>query len=60
MLVLRTKIYGKVIVQHAGEQLEITLVELQGNAARLGFSGPKSFIVDREEIYKDKLKGEKP
>lgn len=50
MLILRRKSQETIQVHHAGETLTITLIDTQGDAARIGFEGNKSFRVVRTEI----------
>ena len=55
MLVLSRKESEVIVVRHRGELLRILVVEIRDNhKARLGFEGPKSFEVDREEVYEEK------
>lgn len=50
MLVLGRQITERIVINHAGEQLIIEIVEARGGYARLGLDGPKSFVIKRDEI----------
>jgi carbon storage regulator CsrA len=49
MLVLTRRRDETIVVEHAGEILEVTVVYLGGNKVRLGFTGPASFAIARVE-----------
>lgn len=53
MLVLSRKPDESVIVRHNGETLIVTLVNVRGDKAKIGFSGPKSFDIRRDDAKKD-------
>lgn len=48
MLVLTRKINQSIII---GDDVEITIVDVQGEQVRIGISAPKSVSVYRKEIY---------
>jgi carbon storage regulator CsrA len=50
MLVLQRKYNEKINVIHNGETITITVVEIAKNSVRLGFAGPRTFDVEREEV----------
>ncbi len=42
---------SQVTIEHAGETLTFTLIEvIGGNAARVGFEGPSSFVILRDDV----------
>jgi carbon storage regulator len=43
-----------------GEDVEITIVAVQGNKVRLGITAPKSVPVHRREVYETILRNKKP
>ena len=49
MLILTRRI-GEVV--RIGNDIRITILEVQGNQVRLGIIAPKEIAVHREEIYK--------
>jgi carbon storage regulator len=48
MLVLTRKLGEKIKI---GDQISITVVELDGRYVKLGIEAPRSVIVHREEVY---------
>lgn len=51
MLVLMRKTYQKILI---GDDVVITVIEVRGNAVRLGIDAPKGIAVDREEVRESK------
>jgi len=49
MLVLSRKLGERILVPHLG--LSVTIVEIKGNAVRLGISAPAETAVYREEVW---------
>lgn len=47
MLILSRNI-GQVV--HIGDDIEVTVVAVQGHQVRLGISAPREVVVDREEV----------
>lgn len=39
---------------HIGENIRITVVDVQGNRVRMGIEAPREVVVDRSEIYERK------
>ncbi|SHK14085.1 carbon storage regulator, CsrA [Anaerobranca californiensis DSM 14826] len=56
MLVLTRKRGEKILI---GKDIEITLLEIKGDSAKLGIKAPKGIDIYREEIYKDVEKSNK-
>ena len=55
MLVLSRKKDQKIfITDSSGEVTVLTLVDVRGDKARLGFEAPASVVIDREEVYNKK------
>lgn len=50
MLFLSRKKRQSVVIEHKGERLIVSLAEIRGDKARIGFDGPATFTVHREEI----------
>lgn len=50
MLVLSRKVGETVVI---GEQIRVTVVAVQGNQVRLGFSAPQDVRIFREELVHD-------
>jgi carbon storage regulator len=50
MLVLSRKLGETVVI---GEQIRVTVVAVQGNQVRLGFSAPDDVRIFREELVRD-------
>lgn len=50
MLLLNRKKGERVVI---GDNIEITVVEVQGESVKLGISAPRSVSVYRKEIYDD-------
>jgi len=48
MLILSRKVGEKIII---GDNIEVVISEIKGNAVRIGIAAPKSISVDREEIH---------
>ncbi|MDK2901916.1 MAG: carbon storage regulator [Thermosediminibacterales bacterium] len=53
MLVLTRKPGQSIII---GENIKITLIEIQGEQAKLGIDAPKSIAVHRMEVYEEIVK----
>ena len=49
MLVLSRKKGEKIIIN---DNIELTVVEIEGNKVKLGIDAPKSIEVHREEVYR--------
>ena len=49
MLVLSRKLGERIVVPHC--RLTVTVVAIEGNKVRLGFSAPAEIAVHREEIW---------
>jgi carbon storage regulator len=49
MLVLSRKLGERVLVPHSG--LSVTVVAIEGNVVRLGFTAPSDVGVYREEVW---------
>ena len=49
MLVLSRKKGEKIIID---DNIELTVVEIEGNKVKLGIDAPKSIEVHREEVYR--------
>ena len=56
MLVLTRHIDHKIII---GDDITISVLGIQGNHVRLGFSAPKHVSIHREEIYQRIQEGQK-
>lgn len=56
MLVLNRKPGERIVVDNG--RLVITLVNVRGEVARLGFTAEKEVEVDREEVWKQKQRKE--
>ncbi len=55
MLILNRKEDQSVIITtEAGEEIEISVLEISGKYAKLGFSAPTSVGVDRKEVSERK------
>jgi len=50
MLVLSRKIGESIIV---GDNIEISIVDIQGDNIRIGIDAPKSIKIFRKEVYED-------
>jgi carbon storage regulator len=48
MLVLTRKLNERIMI---GDEIEITVVEIKGDAIKLGINAPKEIKVHRKEIY---------
>ena len=58
MLVLTRKKGQKIIIHNdEGLHIEITVTDIRGKKAVLGFEAPKEISVDREKVYKSKQEG---
>lgn len=59
MLFLTRRVGGKVIITVPPSQeatvVEIELVRLTGEQARLAFDAPDDVVIDREEVHLDKV-----
>lgn len=40
-----------------GDEIEITILAVNGNQVRIGIVAPRDVVVDREEIYQKKMLG---
>ncbi len=49
MLILSRKPFQEILIKHAGEHLRIVVDELGNSAVRLGFEGPVSFEILRDD-----------
>ena len=56
MLVLSRRLGERIVVPHC--RLTVTVVAIDGNAVRLGFSAPPEVAVHREEIWQQLCKQE--
>lgn len=54
MLLLGQQVGQEITVEHGGEKLVITLIRAKGSNARIGFTGPESFEVTRDDMKKVK------
>ena len=52
MLVLSRKLGETVVI---GDQVRVTVIAIQGNQVRLGFSAPQDVRIFREELLPDSL-----
>jgi len=50
MLVLSRKIGESIIV---GDEIEISIVDIQGDNIRIGINAPKNIKIFRKEVYKE-------
>lgn len=50
MLVLARKKDGRIFIDHAGERLFIKVTEIESDRVRLGFEGPREFVIIRAEL----------
>lgn len=50
MLNLYREVDGKIVIEHAGERLVLTVCEIGGKSVQLGFEGPHSFVINRVEV----------
>lgn len=55
MLVLSRIKDEKVVIQTPEGNIEVMVLSVECGRVRLGFTGPKSVIIDREEVYNAKL-----
>ena len=53
MLVLTRSVDQRIFIN---DNIIVTVVAVNGGRVRLGFTAPESVRIDREEVYKDKLK----
>ena len=53
MLVFSRKVGQRVNIEHGSETLTIEVLEVRGNRIRLGFTGPVSMNIQREEAMKE-------
>ena len=55
MLVLGRKKHEVVVVTHRGERLDVMVMDIRREgrdpSAKLGFDGPPTFVIKREEIF---------
>jgi len=56
MLVLTRRVGEKIIIGRGEDQIVIRINEMIGNQIKIAIDAPKHISVDREEIYKSKLK----
>jgi sRNA-binding carbon storage regulator CsrA len=49
MLVLHRKIDGVIEIRHNGETLRVVVCQFDARGVRLGFEGPRSFSVVRDD-----------
>ncbi len=52
MLVVTRQKNEKVYIDHAGERIEVSIVDVRGDSVRVGFNGPRSFAVQRDDVVK--------
>jgi carbon storage regulator len=58
MLILNRKEGQSIIITtDTGEEIEISILEIKGKYAKLGFSAPASVGVDRKEVSEQKKEG---
>lgn len=50
MLVLTRFVDEVIVIGEGAEAVEVTLVAIRGNKARIGVSAPKHVVIDRKEI----------
>lgn len=50
MLVLTAEREDRIIIEHAGETLTLSLNEIRGNKARLGFVASRTFDITRQKV----------
>jgi carbon storage regulator len=50
MLVLSRKRNERIIIEHAGVSMTVTVVEVRGDKVGLGFEAPPAAIIKREEL----------
>ncbi len=53
MLVLTRKENQRVMI---GDDVTVTVLAIQGGRVKLGVDAPAETIIDREEVFRDKLK----
>jgi len=56
MLVLSRKVWQDVRI---GDDITITIVEIQGDCVRIGIKAPRSIPVHRDEVYQEIRKRER-
>ena len=49
MLVLTRKLGERIVI---GEDITVTILEVQGNRIRLGIEAPKEILITREELVR--------
>jgi sRNA-binding carbon storage regulator CsrA len=54
MLVLKRNVDNEIIIEHKGEKLRLVIVEAKNDVARIGFDGPRSFVMTRPDSGKYK------
>jgi carbon storage regulator len=57
MLILTRRPTERIMIGH---DIEIVVLAVKGQHVRLGIKAPKNVIVDREEIFDKKQRGEAP
>lgn len=58
MLVITRVKDDRITVEHAGERIEIVVTQVRSGRVWLGFDGPKSFAVVRDDAIKLTRQGE--
>lgn len=55
MLILKIKPGGKVYIN--GEQVVVEVLEIDGNAARIGFTAPPDITINRDDVHEKIIRG---
>lgn len=53
MLVLSRNFNQSIVIKHAGEVLQLKVVEVRFGKVRLGLDGPRSFEIIRSELLEE-------